>query len=50
MLKLKFIPILFCMLIVGCSSFKEAKQNFDEDMQGFKKEWARVVLKKQDEH
>ena len=45
--EMKFI-ILFCVLVlVGCSTIKEAKNEFDYEIKGFKKEWARVILKKE---
>ena len=44
---MKFI-ILFCSLVlVGCSTIKEARNEFDNEIKGFKKEWARVILKKE---
>ena len=44
---MKFLIVFIVMLLTGCSTFKEAKTEFDREIKGFKQEWARVILKKE---
>ena len=46
MSKFKFLlPIIF--FISGCSTVKEAHTEFRKEIDGFKAEWARVILKQE---
>ncbi len=39
--------ILICLLLSGCASIKEAKNEFRREVNGFKSEFSRVFLKKE---
>jgi len=39
--------ILICLLLSGCSSIKEAKNEFKKEVNGFKADFSRVFLKKE---
>lgn len=43
----KLIIGLMIVALIGCSSIKQARQEFNNEITGFKKEWARVILKKE---
>ena len=37
--------LFMCLAMSGCSVMKDAKQAFDDDINGFKSEFARLYLK-----
>ena len=39
--------ILICLLLSGCASIKEAKNEFKNEINGFKADFSRVFLKKE---
>lgn len=43
----KIIFFLFCFSLTGCSTAKEAHTEFRKEINGFKSEWARVILKQE---
>lgn len=42
----KLISLFLCSLLLGCSTVKEAHMEFRKEIDGFRSEWARVILKK----
>jgi hypothetical protein len=43
----KFILIALAMFLTACSTVKEAHNEFRKEIDGFNREWARVILKKE---
>lgn len=43
----KFIIVGSIMLLTGCSVFKDAHNEFRKEVDGFRSEWARVILKQE---
>lgn len=43
----KFIPIALAMCLTACSTVKEAHNEFRKEIDGFNREWARVILKQE---
>ena len=39
--------LLLCFLLSGCAAVKDARNEFDQEIHGFKVEFARVFLKKE---
>lgn len=46
MIKLIAITAI-CYSLIGCSTVKEAHSEFRREINGFKSEWARVILKQE---
>jgi len=43
----KIIILALCLYLTACSTVKEAQSEFRKEIDGFKSEWARVILKKE---
>lgn len=43
--KLTFITLVMCL--TSCSTIKEAHNEFRKEIDGFRSEWARVILKQE---
>ena len=43
----KIVGIFLCLSMGGCGLMKDAKQAFDNDIDGFKSEFARLYLKEE---
>lgn len=43
----KFIIFIVLINLTACSTVKEAHGEFRKEMDGFRSEWARVILKKE---
>ena len=41
------LGVLLCLTMTGCGVMRDAKQAFDDDVNGFKQDFARVFLKKE---
>jgi hypothetical protein len=44
---MKYLICLCVIFVAGCSTIKEAKSEFDREVNGFRVEFARVFLKKE---
>ena len=42
--------VILCLTMGGCSVMKDAKQAFDNDVNGFKQDFARVFLKEKNDY
>jgi hypothetical protein len=47
MIGYKLIFVIIVLSLTACSTIQEARDEFHKDIDGFKREWARVVLKKE---
>jgi hypothetical protein len=47
MIDMKYLICLCVVCVTGCSTIKEAKSEFDREVNGFRVEFARVFLKKE---
>lgn len=47
MIGYKFILIVVCFYLTACSTVKEAHTEFRKEVDDFRSEWARVILKKE---
>lgn len=47
MIGYKFILICVCFTLTACSTVKEAHTEFRKEIDGFRSEWARVILKQE---
>lgn len=43
----KIIILALCLHLTACSTVKEAHSEFRKEIDGFRSEWARVILKKE---
>jgi hypothetical protein len=43
----KIILIALCASLTACSTVKEAHNEFRKEIDGFRSEWARVILKQE---